>query len=85
MESSVTFSSLRRSEDGCNSRLYTYTTDCFKLQYCILNLPLPVSKNAVYFVLRIFASTKKQSSPATRQGGAWGRGSIAPTHSLPRH
>jgi hypothetical protein len=28
---------------------------------------------------------KKQSSPATRHGGAWGRGAIAPTHSRPRH
>jgi hypothetical protein len=26
-----------------------------------------------------------QSSPATRHGGAWGRGGIAPTHSRSRH
>jgi hypothetical protein len=27
----------------------------------------------------------KQSSPATRHGGAWGEKIIAPTHSWPRH
>jgi hypothetical protein len=29
--------------------------------------------------------TKTQSSPATRHGGAWGGGGLAPIHSRPRH
>jgi hypothetical protein len=30
---------------------------------------------------RKLSITQKQSSPATRHGGSWGRGSVAPTHS----
>jgi hypothetical protein len=33
----------------------------------------------------IYTDDKKQSSPATRHGGALGTGRIAPTHSLPRY
>jgi hypothetical protein len=45
------------------------------------NPSLRGEKRAINRLSRCTDWKQKQSSPATRHGGAWGRGSIAPTHS----